>query len=173
MEALVCSVIGGGPPRGLCGSGLVDAAAAALELGWIAASGRLSAGRSSLPLAGPVALSQADIRELQLAKGAVAAGLALLLDGRKVASARIHLAGAFGNYIRGQSARGIGLLPSWADHPSAAGNTALRGARMLLLAGSRRQPILDGILAAAEHVELASDTRFQDCFAEHMRFPGS
>ncbi len=121
----------------------------------------MSYGRKSIGLAGPVALSQAHNRELQLAKGAVAAGFLLLLDGRRLTASRIFLAGAFDNYIRGESARRIGLLPSWADHPTAAGNTALRGARMLLLAVSRRQHILDSVLAATDHVELASDPRFQ------------
>ena len=90
---LVCSVIGGGPPRGLCGSGLVDATAAALELGLVAPSGRMGHGQKSINLAGPVALTQADIRELQLAKGAVAAGFALLLDGRRLTPSRLFLAG--------------------------------------------------------------------------------
>lgn len=165
------SVIGGGTPRGLCGSGLVDAAAAALELGWIAPGGRLTGGRKAIPLGGPVNLTQADVRELQLAKGAVAAGLDLLLAGRRLAPARVFLAGAFGNYVRGQSARRIGLLPAWADHPTSAGNSALRGARMLLLAPSRRAAILEALIAGTRHVELASDPGFQDAFVDCMRFP--
>ena len=124
---LDCSVIGGGLPRGLCGSGLVDAAAVALDLGWVAPSGRMTEGRKSMPLAGTVTLTQADIRELQLAKGAVAAGFDLLLCGSRLTPSRVYLAGAFGNYIRGAGARRIGLLPAWVDHPTAAGNTALRG----------------------------------------------
>jgi uncharacterized 2Fe-2S/4Fe-4S cluster protein (DUF4445 family) len=168
--ALECSVIGGGPPRGLCGSGLVDATAAALELGWVAPSGRMSHGRKSIDLAGLVALSQADIRELQLAKGAVAAGFLLLLDGRRLTASRIFLAGDFGNYIRGERARQIGLLPSWADHPTAAGNTALRGVRMLLLAVTRRQHILNSVLASTDHVELASDPRFSGCLCRVHEF---
>ena len=168
--ALKCSVIGGGPPRGLCGSGLVDATAAARELGWVAPSGRMNHGRKSIDLAGPVALSQADIRELQLAKGAVVAGFTLLLEGRRLTPSRIFLAGAFGNYIQGEIARRIGLLPSRADHPTAVGNTALRGARTLLLAGTRRQQILDSVLASTDHVELGSDPRFQDTFVDCMSF---
>jgi uncharacterized 2Fe-2S/4Fe-4S cluster protein (DUF4445 family) len=167
-----CSVIGSGPPRGLCGSGLVDAAAAALDLDWVEPSGRMTGGRKSIPLSGPVLLTQADIRELQLAKGAVAAGLDLLLDGRRVTPSRVFLAGAFGNYVRGESARRIGLLPGWVDHPTSAGNTALRGARMLLLSVSRREQILDLVLSCTEHVELAADPRFQDAYVECMRFPG-
>jgi uncharacterized 2Fe-2S/4Fe-4S cluster protein (DUF4445 family) len=169
-QALSCSVIGG-PPRGLCGSGLVDAAAAALELGWLEPSGRIVKPRKSIDLAGPVSLSQADIRELQLAKGAVAAGFDLLLEGRELTPSRVFLAGAFGNYVRGSSARRVGLLPPWADHPTSAGNTALRGARMLLLSPSRRAQLLDSVLSRTEHVELAADPRFQEAFVESMRFP--
>jgi uncharacterized 2Fe-2S/4Fe-4S cluster protein (DUF4445 family) len=169
--ALDCSVIGGGPPRGVCGSGLVDAAAAALDLGWIDPRGRLAGGRKSIDLAAPVILTQSDIRQLQLAKGAVAAGLERLLDGRRLAPSRVFLAGAFGNYVRGESARRIGLLPPWIDHPTSAGNTALRGARRLLLASSRREPILRAVLSCAEHVELASDPGFEEAFVHCMRFP--
>jgi uncharacterized 2Fe-2S/4Fe-4S cluster protein (DUF4445 family) len=167
---LHCSVIGGGPPRGLCGSGLVDAAAEALELGWVEPSGKLR-NRKSIALGGPVVLTQSDIRELQLAKGAVAAGFDLLLEGQRVAPSRVFLAGAFGNYVRGSSARRIGLLPDWVDEPTSAGNTALRGARMLLLAGSRRAEILDSVRSITEHVELVANLRFQDEFVNSMRFP--
>lgn len=170
---LDCSVIGGGPPRGLCGSGLVDAAAAALDLGWLNPSGRITGGRKSIPLVDPVRLTQADIRELQLAKGAVAAALVLLLDGRRLTPSRVFLAGAFGNYVRGESARRIGLLPSWVDHPASAGNTALRGARMLLLAVPRREQILDHALRCTEHVELAANPMFQDAYVECMGFPAA
>ena len=169
--ALECSVIGGGLPRGLCGSGLVDAAASVLQLGWVGPSGRMTEGRKSIPLSGSVSLTQADIRELQLAKGAVAAGFDLLLDGTRLAPSRVFLAGAFGNYIQGESARRIGLLPAWVDHPTSGGNTALRGARMLLLAPTHREQILSNILACTEHVELAANPRFQDAFVECMGFP--
>ena len=135
------------------------------------ASGRMAGGRKSIDLAGSVILTQADIRELQLAKGAVAAGLELLLDGRRLTPSRVFLAGAFGNYVRGESARRIGLLPPWIDHPTSAGNTALRGARMLLLSVSRREPMLKTVLSCTEHVELAADPGFQDAFVNCMRFP--
>jgi uncharacterized 2Fe-2S/4Fe-4S cluster protein (DUF4445 family) len=170
-EALECSVIGGGPPRGLCGSGLVDAVAAALELGWLQPSGRLTSPWKAIALAGSLTLSQADIRELQLAKGAVAAGFDLLLEGRQIGPSHVFLAGAFGNYVGGESARRIGLLPAWAEHPTAAGNTALRGARMLLLMPSCREQLLATVLSRARHVELAANPKFQEAFVECMRFP--
>ena len=61
--------------------------------------------------------------------------------------------------------------PAWADRPTAVGNSALRGARMLLLAPSRREDVLSTLLAGAHHVELASDPNFQDVFVTHMGFP--
>lgn len=76
-SALICRVLGGGPARGLCGSGLVDAVAAGLELGWIQPNGRMTVG-PTMPLTEQVSLQPADVRELQLAKGAIAAGLRLL-----------------------------------------------------------------------------------------------
>jgi uncharacterized 2Fe-2S/4Fe-4S cluster protein (DUF4445 family) len=160
---LECHVIGGGVARGICGSGLVDAAACGVGLGWIHANGRVSAPDNRLPLDESVALTQSDIRELQLAKGAMAAGLRMLGGG----VAKLSLAGAFGNYIRESSARTIGLLPE--DVPvEAVGNAALRGARMLLLAPGTRRERLDGIAERTQHIELAVDPAFQDRYAEMM-----
>jgi uncharacterized 2Fe-2S/4Fe-4S cluster protein (DUF4445 family) len=165
---LHCHVIGGGEARGICGSGLVDAAACGIELGLIGANGRLTAVDKRLPLAGGVVLAQRDIRELQLAKGAMAAGL------RMIASEgveQLYLAGAFGNYIRQASARAIGLLPEGLP-VAPVGNSALRGARTLLLGPSTRQTRLAKILALTRHVELAADPDFQFLFAGMMAFAG-
>jgi uncharacterized 2Fe-2S/4Fe-4S cluster protein (DUF4445 family) len=162
--AIDCHVIGGGAPRGVCGSGLVDAAACGLELGMIGVNGRLTTADKRLPLAGGLALTQGDIRELQLAKGAMAAGLRMLAGG---GVAKLSLAGAFGNYIRQASARTIGLLPE--DLPvEPVGNSSLRGARTLLLAPSTRAGRLRKIADLSRHVELAADPDFQYLFAEMM-----
>jgi uncharacterized 2Fe-2S/4Fe-4S cluster protein (DUF4445 family) len=171
---LVCRVIGNVPPRGVCGSGLVDAAAVLLDLGRVLPSGRLAAGpRATVQLAGSVHLIQKDLRELQLAKAALAAGLAILLEGRTLPAHRVHLAGAFGHHVRAASAIRIGLLPPWAQTPTASGNAALRGARALLLAPSRRDAILHQVRSRCRHVELAADRRFQEAFVEAMPFPDS
>ena len=165
---LDCHVIGGGAPRGVCGSGLVDAAACGVELGVIGANGRLKNQDKRLPLADGVVLTQGDIRELQLAKGAMAAGLRMLGGG---GVDKLCLAGAFGNYIREPSARAIGLLPE--DLPvEPVGNSALRGARMLLLGPSTRQARLRKIAALSRHVELAADPDFQYLYAEMMALAG-
>lgn len=159
----LCHVLGGVAPRGICGSGLVDAVAAALELSLVMPNGRMANGSKTLPLMGNVSLAQSDIRELQLAKGAMAAGLRML--GGQVR--HLSLAGAFGNYIRQASAKAIGLLPDDVE-VEPVGNSALRGARMLLLAPHRREARLGGILAMCSHVELAADAEFQDIYAESM-----
>lgn len=168
-----CHVLGGAEPRGLCGSGLVDAAAVALDLGILQPSGRFHAGRKDWLLADPVTLIQSDIRELQLAKGAVASGLELLR--RRLPLDRplekLHLAGAFGNYIDVPAARRIGLLPHWARTVESSGNTALRGTRQLLLAGSRRDAIVNEIRTRVHHVSLGADAEFQDAFVDSMSFP--
>jgi len=159
-----CHVIGGGAARGICGSGLVDAAACGIELGLIGANGRLTNADKRILLAGGVALTQSDIRELQLAKGAMAAGLRMLAAG---GIEKLYLAGAFGNYIRQTSARVIGLLPD--DLPvEPVGNSSLRGARTLLLTPSIRQARLGKIAALSRHVELAADPDFQYRYAEMM-----
>jgi uncharacterized 2Fe-2S/4Fe-4S cluster protein (DUF4445 family) len=163
------TVIGDVEPRGICGSGLVDAVAAGLRSGAILASGRVANGTKLFPVAEPVVLYQADIRELQLAKAAIASGFKLLLK-RLGAEARdlksIHLAGAFGNYVQIESAVLIGLIEAPHELVHAAGNTALRGAKMLLLTAD--EPALPTI----EHVSLAADAGFQDEFANCMTFPG-
>jgi uncharacterized 2Fe-2S/4Fe-4S cluster protein (DUF4445 family) len=164
---LECAVIGDVAPRGICGSGLVDAVAAGLESGAILPSGRLANGAREFPLMEPVIVSQADIRELQLAKGAIAAGVRILLDrwGASMQDLRaVYLAGAFGNYIRVESAARIGLLEMARERVVSAGNTALRGAKLILLSENRRLPKI-------EHVSLAADACFQDTFVDCMRFP--
>ncbi|MGJ5819818.1 ASKHA domain-containing protein [Paludibaculum fermentans] len=159
-----CRIIGGVPPRGLCGSGLVDAVAASRYLGYVRQNGRVMTPGRVVELAGEVTLSQGDLRELQLAKGAMAAGLKMLST---LKPEKLYLAGAFGNYIREASATAIGLLPQ--NCPvEPVGNSALRGARLLLLSPSARQQRLKRLLERTTHVELAADPAFQDLFAESM-----
>jgi uncharacterized 2Fe-2S/4Fe-4S cluster protein (DUF4445 family) len=100
-NALRCHVIGNQQARGICGSGLVDAVACGLELDWIAPTGRLKT-RDTLPLTGNVSLNQWDIRELQLAKGAIAAGVTILLQqwkARREDLSRVYLAGLSGTTL--------------------------------------------------------------------------
>ena len=165
-----CEVIGGGIASGICGSGLVDAVAVVLDLGILDPSGRLCKGAKCFALDGNgnVKLYQQDIRELQLAKGAVSAGVSLLLKhlGRTIDEVgRVYLAGAFGNYVSPASAVRIGLLEMPVEKIFPSGNSALRGAKMALVSG------LDSGAKCIEHLELASDPDFQDTFVSRMGFP--
>jgi uncharacterized 2Fe-2S/4Fe-4S cluster protein (DUF4445 family) len=167
--ALECHVIGDVQPRGICGSGLVDAVAAGLEMGAILPGGGLAPGMREFRLDGPVTLAQSDIRELQLAKAAIASGMRLLLRHWGATHddvAAVHLAGAFGNYVRFESALRVGLLEIAPCKIAAAGNTALRGAKMMLLSPAFRPA------APIEHIPLACEPQFQDLFIQCLAFPG-
>ncbi len=170
---LLCHVLGNVPPRGICGSGLVDAVSCALELGWVLPGGRLAGGVQSLMLCDPVRLSQTDVRELQLAKGAIAAGIRLLLREFTLEDSeieRVHLAGAFGNYVDTASARRIGLLPFTTDQIHPAGNTALLGAKMALFVDPSA---FDALARRIAHVSLSGLPDFQDVYVEQMLFPAN
>jgi uncharacterized 2Fe-2S/4Fe-4S cluster protein (DUF4445 family) len=167
-------VVGGGEPRSICGSGVLDAVAEAKRAGQVDASGRI-AGGARLDLSGgrePVYLSQADLREVQLAKGAVAAAIRILLaEWRADASdvERVHVTGKFGAAMNPASAVRIGLLPRL---PSARirrhGNLALLGAVRTTL-----KPDLfveaERFAASCREVMLSSHPQFEQTFVESMR----
>jgi len=195
-------VIGGGPAAGICGSGLIDAVAALLEAGVLEASGRLLAagevppsgpeavwrrlvlrdGQKEFVLAEaersrrgePIALSQQDVREVQLGKAAIRAGTEVLLEElganwRQVE--RVYLAGAFGNYVRPASAVRLGLLgPVGLERIVPVGNAAGAGAREVLLSRSARR-LAERLAREIEYVELAGRTRFEELFQKNLSFP--
>jgi uncharacterized 2Fe-2S/4Fe-4S cluster protein (DUF4445 family) len=162
-----CHVIGGGAARGLCGSGLVDAVAAGLDNGRIAPSGRLA---DDWMLADGVALTPHDVRELQLAKGAIAAGLKLLTAKFGATPAdldTLYLAGAFGNAISRTAAVRIGLIKTPAERIVAAGNTALKGAKRALFADIAE---LEALAKNIGYVAINEEPAFEETFADEMRF---
>jgi len=191
-------VIGEAPPRSICGSGLIDAVAVLLELGVIEATGRFVSpqqaqercseavrarlmevdGQQAFCLAfdrhgsqPAVVLTQKDVREFQLAKGAIQAGIQLLLrkTGREASGLEsVMLAGAFGNYIRPRSAVRVGLLPDVPlERIHFVGNAAASGAEMLLLSDECRQRSA-ALARKIEYVEIAHERDFGDVFAEAM-----
>jgi uncharacterized 2Fe-2S/4Fe-4S cluster protein (DUF4445 family) len=169
---LRCHVLGNVAPSGLCGSGLVDAVAVGLELGVIEAGGRFANGAKEWILSPPVALTQNDIRELQLAKAAIAAGIRILLEKSGGADlSRLYLAGAFGNYINRESARRIGLLDVAPGKVEAAGNTALLGAKLALFGTGGEDKSFAQLRSRIEHVALNSEPSFQEVFVEELAFP--
>jgi uncharacterized 2Fe-2S/4Fe-4S cluster protein (DUF4445 family) len=193
-------VIGGGPPRSICGSGLIDAVAVMLDLGIIDATGRFAdpaalegkltpaifsriielssepafvLAQASSDNERPVFLSQRDIRQMQLAKGAIQTGIILLQKKLGLKDSDIEhilLAGAFGNYIRKESALRIGLLPAVAvEKIHFIGNAAAAGAQMILLSRDCRDQTRE-LARKIEYIEIAHEPDFQDVFADSMLF---
>ena len=164
-------VIGGGKAVGICGSGLVDAAACLLALEEMDATGAID-GPAAILCEG-VYLTQEDIRALQQAKAAVSAGLQTLLHRAELTADGVEVlctAGGFGSRLNRHSAAAIGLLPrGLTAHIEPVGNAALDGAAHLLLDASAREKITD--LARHIHVvELATDPFFADLFIKNMSF---
>ena len=176
-EGLSYQVLGGGEARGLCGSGLLDLVACLLELGYIDESGCLSEnenGEAVFFLTDKVYLTQRDIRGLQLAKAAVAAGIRLLLREQHLGFDDIdalYLAGGFGNRLRLESAVRIGMLPRELSGKTVpVGNASLAGAQQALLAPDCREA-LQVIQSSCLYIELSSHPDFNDTFIEEMTFP--
>lgn len=177
--ALRCSIIGGGDAAGICGSGLIDAAAAALDAGLLNRRGKILGGEELdgervIRLSGNVYLTQEDIRQLQLAKGAIAAGIELMavqMDLTLEQIDRVMLAGAFGSFLRPESACRIGLLPAaLLGKITVAGNAAGEGAK-LLACGQPDLSLAQRLADEIEFLELAELPAFRRVFAKNMVFP--
>lgn len=167
------SVIGSGEAKGICGSGLLDAAAALLELGVIDESGAFLTEKKEYRFSDKVSLTQRDIRELQLAKGAIAAGIRILCSHMGIAVEEIEsvlIAGAFGNYMNADSACRIGLIPSeLRDRIHTIGNAAGQGS-CLAACGEDAFALASRLAEETEFLELASDQEFQEIFVEELEF---
>ncbi len=196
--SLSVGTIGGAAPQGLCGTGLIDALAVLLDSGALAASGRLTAPKDS-PIADrlsggdlgaqpafhivrpgemgarrPVSVTQHDIREAQLAKGAILAGAETLIAAAGVDAdslEAVYLAGALGYSLNPKSAIRIGLLPgAKPEIVKFLGNAALDGAADALLSAKARD---DARLLgdSIRYFELSSAPGFAERFAAAMVFP--
>lgn len=192
--------IGGGEPRGICGSGLVDLIALMLNHGIIDPGGRFCKKtdarfsmidpdlRDRIHLLGThpvfqlndhngrsVCLTQKDIRQIQLAVGAVRAGIRLLAEEKNFSLKdfnKIFIAGGFGNHLRIKNAFRIGLFPGemGKNRCKFLGNTSLNGA-ISSLYDSRSSKEIKKLIQNVEHLDLASLPNFQDIFVESMIFP--
>jgi uncharacterized 2Fe-2S/4Fe-4S cluster protein (DUF4445 family) len=183
------SIIGEELPRGLCGSAIVDMVAELHRVGIVDDSGRMKR-VSSRVIEDPkfglsyvivskeenndtnhIIFTQKDVRQVQLAKAAIQAGTKLLLQaaGRSIEDInQVLLAGAFGNYIRPESALSIGLLPRVSiSQVIPVGNAAGEGAKGLLLSKKNRE-IVERFVASINYVELASHEKFQEVFLDSI-----
>ncbi|HEX2501090.1 MAG TPA: ASKHA domain-containing protein [Methylomirabilota bacterium] len=193
-------VIGDGLPQGICGSGLIDAVAAALDLGLVDWTGLIQierrdrfpasqadrlaergeerllilAPRGTAAAGGEIALTQDDVRQVQLAKGAIGGGIRMLQHVLRVpdeALTDLMLAGGFGNYLSIRSAVRIGLIPALPlERIRYVGNAAALGAQLALVSEAERARA-ERLARSIEHLSLATHPDFQDLFVEAMNFP--
>ncbi len=192
--------IGEAAAQGICGSGLIDLMAGLLDAGVVDWTGLIDLDRrDALPpalrervrpvgeerqvvvlrpgeagAAQEIVLTQDDIRQVQLAKGAIASGVAMLQHIAGVPSERLAelmLAGGFGNYVSIRSALRIGLIPPLPEEKIRyVGNAASLGAQLCLVSEAERARA-DRVARAIEHVSLAAHPDFQDIFVDCMNFP--
>ena len=194
-ETVALETIGGAKPKGLTGSGLIDICAELRRVGllnkqgkFVSAQGiptlsrsladRMVAGGKSFLMARSygkdLCLTQRDVRELQLAKGVIFAGIEALKIELGINDDQIdelYLAGTFGSYLNIDSARTIGLVPRLpGERIRAVGNAAMVGAKMCLLSLEARAEA-EELARRIEHVELPLRKDFQDIFMDAMFFP--
>ena len=199
-EGIFWRVIGHVAAQGICGSGLIDITAELLKYSVIEETGRI---RSKNELQGKIpaillnsiienpekdgnsftvaeikdkkiCITQKDIRELQLAKGAIHAGIELLIKEMNISYddiSEIYIAGTFGNYIDKTNAKLIGLIPDYPlEKVKFVGNAAAEGARLLLISQPEKEE-LQKILDITRYMEISGRPDFQDQFAESLMFP--
>ena len=195
-EGFRFSVIGDGKPRGICGSGLIDAIACLRKQGLIDETGHMLSCQEAAEVCGAeiaahmiqkgnmtaflfdphapqVYLTQKDVREVQLAKGAISAGILLLEKHLGITHEdiqTIYIAGAFGNYMNPENACNIGLLSAaLKTRIQSIGNAAGEGAKIALL---NKEELAETVRLSqqVEFLELAAIPEFQDCFVDELEF---
>jgi len=193
-DALQIAVIGDAPPTGICGSGLIELAAALVKAGIIEESGRFSddsrfqnrfvatadgmkafvvsaqAGQTT-----QIVLTQKDVRELQLGKAAMRAGIETLLDTLSLAPEQVSktlLAGAFGSHLSAGALCDIGLLPAaLLGSIESIGNAAGEGAKLYLKNYALFEQT-DSLAKQTEYIELTMSPEFTDRYVDAMAFDG-
>jgi len=184
------NVLGMGKPEGICGSGMVDLLRVLLELGVLDETGLINPQRypgsshqtergaelvivegAETANGNPVVFNQQDVRQLQLAKGAIRAGIDILIKEAGVrldAIDELLFAGAFGNYLNPRSVMGIGMIPPFrSERIKAVGNAALGGAIASLISIPEREKA-DRLATKIEPIELANHPDFSRIFVESM-----
>jgi len=190
-------VIGKIPPKGICGSGLVDIAAELLRIGIVDATGRMlsgdelanvkpelrervreNEGMKEFVIANsqsgePIALTQRDIRELQLAKAAIRTGIEVLLKQVEKWTddvSELYIAGGFGNYLNKENAIRLGLIPELQHEKiKFIGNAAVAGAKMALMSMEVRERT-EKVAHITQHLQIAETPDFQTRFMDAMLF---
>ena len=186
--------INNGKPRGICGSGIIDIVSEMLRVGLLDLSGRIidrdherirknsSTGqkeyviewKENTEIGKDIVITASDIREIQLAKGAIMTGIIILLEKLKITADEIenlYLAGAFGNYIDIKNAIRIGLIPEISlDKIKPVGNSAGEGAKISLISKEKRIEE-NSINKKINYIELAAEKNFNKEFVKSLSFP--
>jgi len=182
-EAVRYATIGGADPDGICGSGLLAAIAEMLREGIINKSGRLQTHSSIEMVEGKkrfvidkernIYLTQHDIRQVQLAKGAILSGIYILLKVRGIKTNDVHkviIAGQFGAHLKAESLIGAGLLPhEWWGIIDYAGNTSQSGAQICLLSQAERK-LIEKLACDIQYIELSQVKDYENLFVNCMQF---
>lgn len=185
--------IGEQPPVGICGSGILDAVSEMRRAGLLDARGALDKnhplvseenGRSRFVLAPAgesghgraVAISRHDVNKIQLAKGAIRAGIDILLQESGIQASQLErfiVAGAFGTYISIEAAVRVGMFPDLPlERFHQVGNAAGAGARQMLVSMERRR-FARAFAPRVAYVELSAHPDFIHAFSHALFFPGS
>lgn len=198
QQDVAFTTINGASVRGMCGSGLIDAVAELRRAGVVDETGRMLPPSRAAELPGeigrrlrgeedrpefvlawehetqdgePLTITARDVRQLQLAKGALYAGVDILLEEMGADASQVEeilLAGAFGNYVKRESAVAVGLIPALPlERIRSIGNAAGVGAKLALASNSMRDRAQE-LAARVEYVELSRKPDFQLRFADAM-----
>lgn len=189
-EEIHLTTIGDQPPVGICGSGILEAVAQLLDAGIIDERGVLRLGREHVRSNGrqtefvladadhtghgrDILVTRKDINEIQLAKGAIRAGIEVLLQEAGISAESIEefiIAGAFGTYLDLGSALRVGMFPAIPlDRYQQVGNAASVGAKELLVSAVRREEAAQ-IVRNVQYIELTTHASFTPVFVEAMYF---
>ncbi|OGR24278.1 MAG: hypothetical protein A2277_14230 [Desulfobacterales bacterium RIFOXYA12_FULL_46_15] len=175
--------INNGPIKGICGSGMVDLIAALLTSGYLDVSGRLLKkddpfivqfnDHLAFQYGDGIYLTQKDIRQIQLAKGAVRTGMDLIMEAGGIGCEdldKIYVAGGFGNYLQPVHMERIGLIPkNTASKIMFCGNTSVAGS-IALLVNKDRRAFLESALKKMTYLQLAESKAFMGCFLKNLDF---
>lgn len=193
-EELILEVIGEAEAVGICGSGIIDLLAVLRQTGMIDKRGRIvsmqkvktefakqnawrleldESGHRCIRLTDSVYLTQQDIREVQLAKSAIRSGIEILRQKMNLTYdeiAKVKLAGAFGNFMRVESACAIGLIPmELKEKVESIGNAAGAGALRAVRQKNSREEALE-LVKRIQFQELASEAEFQKIYVQNLNF---
>lgn len=172
-KRLILQTIGNKPPKGICGTGLIDLMTIFLEQGRITPKGVIEGKNKTIEITKNITLTQKDVREIQLAVAAIKSGTQLMLKMHKLDKDdlnEIFIAGAFGNYLNVQNAMTLGLMPPVdPEKIYFIGNSSLAGARALLLSEQTKKKT-EALVRKIRYVSLATNPRFQDTFIAALDF---